>query len=50
MGFFDNIFPFRKKSGTNQSDDIPVTNAIINGKRYRVITTDELEGILHPSV
>lgn len=50
MGFFDNIFPIRKKSADQSVDTVPVTNAPMGARRYRILTTDEVEGILHPKV
>lgn len=52
MGFFDNIFPMRKKeAGSQPAPDVPVvTNAPMERELYRALDPAVLEGILHPKV
>lgn len=51
MGFFDNIFPMRKKAaGKDFVAETAVTNAPVGAKSYRILTTEEVEGVFHPKV
>ena len=50
MKFFSDIFRKKEAGGDQPSESVPVTNAPKAGRRYGVISTEELEGLLHPKV
>ena len=49
MGFFQDIFPMRKKgAGEQPVSDVPVVTNAPTAARFTTLTTEMLEGILHP--